>query len=146
MKKENTKIIIVERGDKILYLNYFGEILWPQIPKKFSDLNNNSIVFKFKGLNRKFLFCGDINKPAQKVLIDLYGKDLKSEVLKFPHHGSKNAFLVSFLKNVSPKIVVFEVGKNNRYHFPSKIILKYLKFYPIKIFRTDLDGTIKIAL
>ncbi len=146
LKKEKTKIIIVKKGDKILYTNYFGEILWPQAPKKFSNSNDNSIVFKFNSLRKKFLFCGDINKPAQKVLINLYGKGLKSEVLKFPHHGSKNAFLISFLKNVSPKIVVFEVGKNNRYLFPSKIVLEYLKFYPIKIFRTDFDNTIKITL
>lgn len=127
-------------------MDYLGEILWPQTPKKFSNSNDNSIVFKFNSLKKKFLFCGDINKPVQEVLINLYGKKLKSEVLKFPHHGSKNAFLVSFLKNVSPKIVIFEVGKNNRYFFPSKIILEYLKFYPIKIFRTDLDNTIKITL
>jgi len=146
LKKENTKIIIVKKGDKILYMDYFGEILWPKIPKNFSNSNDNSIVFKFNGLKKRFLFCGDINKPAQEVLVGLYGRNLESEVLKFPHHGSKNAFLVSFLKNVSPKIVVFEVGKNNQYSFPSDFILEYLKFFSIKIFRTDTQNTIRIPL
>jgi len=146
LKENQTKIIITKKGDKIFYKNYKGEILWPLSNKKFFDLNNNSLVFKFHTPKKTFLFPGDINASAQKELIKISHQNLQSEVLKFPHHGSKNAFLVSFLEKVSPKIVIFEVGKNNKYFFPSKFILEYLKFFPVKIFRTDLDGTIKISL
>ncbi|MBI4744647.1 MAG: DNA internalization-related competence protein ComEC/Rec2, partial [Actinobacteria bacterium] len=90
-----------------------------------SDLNNNSIVVMFIYGSSKFLFPGDVENEAQRNLLDLKN-ELKSSVLKVPHHGSaKNNW--EFLKAIRPKIAVISVGRGNSFGHPAKSTLNKLK-------------------
>ena len=60
------------------------------------------------------------------------------------HHGSKTSTGSSFIKKINPKYSIISVGENNRYGHPNKNTLKNLK--DTTIFRTDLNGSIKIKL
>ena len=51
---------------------------------------------------------------------------------------------MSFLKFVSPKAAIIEVGAKNHYGHPSEAALSRLKIINTNIFRTDLIGDIKI--
>jgi len=68
---------------------------------------------------------------------------LESDVLKVGHHGSKTSTSENFLKNVSPKIAIIEVGENN-YGHPTPEVLAILEQFGIQVLRTDKDGDIKI--
>ena len=91
------------------------------------------------------LFTGDIEKEAETNLIQLYNKkELKADILKIAHHGSKTSSSYEFLEEVSPEIALIGVGKDNTFGHPSDITIENLKKLNIKIYRTDKNGEIEI--
>lgn len=106
------------------------------------NLNNASIVLKLTLNNISFLFTGDAPKEIEEKILN---KDLKANILKVGHHGSKYSTTSSFLKKVNPQYAVISAGKNNTYDHPHQIILNRLKNNNINILRTDKQGTIIIT-
>ena len=149
MGSAGAKIIIAEAGQKIFWsenLKNYIEILNPVENlegKEFKDSNNTSIITRLIFAENSFLFTGDAYQSAEKKLIE--GKiELNSDVLKVGHHGSKTSTAEEFIKEVLPEIAVISVGRNNIYGHPSQETLDALGKYGISIFRTDLNGDIKI--
>ncbi|MBI5894399.1 MAG: DNA internalization-related competence protein ComEC/Rec2 [Deltaproteobacteria bacterium] len=107
------------------------------------DKNNASLVMKITYGDIKFLFTGDIEKQGEMGLIK-DGRDIKADVLKVPHHGSRTSSTDDFIKSVSPKIAVMSVGYANQFHFPHKDIVGRYEKAGVRIMRTDLMGAITI--
>ncbi|MDI6890971.1 MAG: DNA internalization-related competence protein ComEC/Rec2 [Thermodesulfovibrionales bacterium] len=105
------------------------------------EANNDSLVLKIKGRNNSFLFTGDIEEEAEEDTVHLGGW-LKSDVIKVPHQGGKTSAYEPFLDAVSPQIAVISVGRDNPFGHPHKEMLDALQ--GVRIFRTDLDGAVKI--
>ena len=103
------------------------------------NLNDTSIVLNVKHGTNTFLFMGDASTKIEKNLLN---KDIKSDVLKVGHHGSRYSTSLEFLKKVSPEYAVISVGENNTYKHPHEEILKRLEEQNIQIYRTDKQGTI----
>lgn len=122
-----------------------GEILIDIISpeKQYENLNNNSIVCKITYKNKSFLFMGDAEQAVEDDIL-VNNKDIKSDLLKVGHHGSKTSTSESFLTKVRPKYAVISVGKNN-YGLPKLEILNRLQSLNIKTYRTDLNGTISVG-
>ncbi|MDP4182764.1 MAG: DNA internalization-related competence protein ComEC/Rec2 [Bacillota bacterium] len=103
--------------------------------------NNGCIVAKLIYKNIKVLFTGDMEKEMEKILLN-EKEDVKSDVLKVAHHGSSTSTSEDFLRAVGPEVAVISVGKNNSFGHPSKAVLKRLEDNGVKMFRTDMEGTI----
>lgn len=106
------------------------------------DINNNSLVLKLSYGNISFLFTGDVEKEALEYLTKSK-MNLQADVVKIPHHGSKNSLLPSFYEKVKPSLAVICVGKNSFGH-PSKEVLKYWESKGLSVYRTDAHGAISI--
>ena len=113
---------------KILYIGNEGE-----------DLNSSSIINKCTYFNNSFMFTGDATNASERKTLD---KDVKSDVLKFGHHGSQYSSSNEFLQKVRPTYGILSVGKDNIYGFPKKVTMNKIRYYNIEVFRTDLNGTI----
>jgi len=107
-------------------------------------VNNNSLVLRMAFGDHTFLFTGDIEGEAEMRLLNA-GKDLRAQVLKVPHHGSKTSSTYSFVKEVSPRYAVFPLGYKNIFHFPSKKVVSRYESHGCQILRTDLDGAITVT-
>lgn len=105
------------------------------------DANNGSVVLKLAFGKTSFLFTGDIEKEAETLLLSK-GSELKSTVLKAPHHGSLTSSTVEFLDKVRPDTAVFSVGYRNHFGFPRESITRRYKDIGTSAFRTDRDGAI----
>ncbi|MBQ6713114.1 MAG: MBL fold metallo-hydrolase, partial [Selenomonadales bacterium] len=90
------------------------------------------------------MFTGDTESVAEKAIVKKYGKQMKSDVLKSSHHGSKTSSSNVFLKAVMPKTVLISVGAGNDYGHPHQNIMKRYQKQGCDIYRTDRDGTITI--
>ena len=110
----------------------------------YSDLNSYSIVIKVVYGNTSFLFTGDAETDSEQEML-VKGFDLKSDVLKVGHHGSTSSTSTAFLNAVSPKNAVIFVGKDNIYGHPHRETLDKLNAAGVKIYRTDLNGTIEMV-
>jgi competence protein ComEC len=106
------------------------------------EADNDSLVLKIEGRNESFLFTGDIEGEAEENVLHLGGR-LKSSVIKVPHHGSRTSAYKPFFDMVSPEVAVISVGREKFYGHPHQEMLDTLN--GSKIFRTDLDGAIKIS-
>ena len=156
-KEKNVKIIITKEDMAIHFSdNLEFDILSPLganqvVFNKKSDsfgvggnnVNDSSIVGKLMFKNFSIMFTGDATSKTEiRLLSD--GYDLKSDVLKVGHHGSKYSSSIAFLNAVLPEAAIIEVGAKNRYGHPSPAALSRLKMFDIGVFRTDLNGDIKV--
>ena len=111
------------------------------------DTNDFSLIFTFAVNGIKILFTGDASPQILSKLssMSLGRQDqskLKSDILKIPHHGSKNGLTATFLNLADPMYSVISVGKRNSYRHPAKEILDILKASKTNILRTDEKGDI----
>lgn len=123
------------------------EILYPKaslLNKALADLNDSSIIIKLVYGQNKFLLTGDASEKVEKTLL-ADGADLSADILKVAHHGSQYSTSEEFLEKVKPTIAVIMAGKNNDFGHPSLRIIKRLERIGAEIFRTDLNGTIKVV-
>jgi competence protein ComEC len=113
-------------------------------PRKRGWVNNNSLVLRMAFGEHTFLFTGDIEEEAEMRLLKA-GKDVRAQVIKVPHHGSKTSSTYSFVKEVSPRYAVFPLGYKNIFHFPTKWVVNRYESCGCCILRTDLDGAITVT-
>lgn len=116
---------------KIIYVGNEGD-----------DLNDTSIVIKVTHGNNSFLFTGDATSKVERKLLK---EDIKSDVLKVAHHGSEYSSSDEFLDGVNPDYAIISVGKDNSYGHPKQSIIDKLNKRNVKLYRTDLSGTIIVS-
>lgn len=109
--------------------------------KDYDNLNDVSVGIKLINGNNSFVMCGDAEEQAE-LDIKNNNSNLKANVLKLGHHGSSTSTNEQFLNAISPEFVVISVGAGNSYGHPHQDTLKTLKDKNIKLFRTDMSGTI----
>ena len=157
-KTNNVQILIAEAGQAIHFdKNLEFDIISPDknlsslvFNKKSesfgtggNDVNDASIVGKLIYNNFSIMFMGDATSKIENQLL-AYGDNLKSDILKVGHHGSKYSSFTNFLKIVAPKAGIIEVGAKNFYGHPSQAALSRLGMFNVNIFRTDQNGDIRV--
>lgn len=108
----------------------------------YDQINDTSIVLRLTMSDVSFLLTSDISEDAEAALISR-GTDLRSTVLKVPHHGSSTSTSLDFLKRVQPLIDVVSAGRDNPYGHPAPEVLARLE--DDAVFRTDEDGDITVS-
>ena len=100
------------------------------------DKNDDSLVIKLTYHEVDILFTGDIGKKAETRLITS-GADLRSEILKVPHHGSRTSSTVPFIDAVRPRYAIFSLGQNSLYQFPHSDVVERYQERGCILLRTD---------
>ena len=72
--------------------------------------------------------------------------NLDVDILKVPHHGSKNSNLPEFFDKVSPEYSVFSYGKNNNYGHPSQETVNSIIDTGSEVLKIGESGQIDIYL
>ncbi len=118
-------------------------ILSPQKPLQGKKKNNRSCVLHITtALNQTVLLTGDIEKSAEKQLLNEY-PELTADVLQVPHHGSLTSSSSLFLKQLQPGIALFSFGYRNRFHHPSERVVSRYNKMQVKLYNTS-NGAIDI--
>lgn len=113
------------------------------LPLETRDSNANSLIFKVEVNGMSYLFTGDIGVEEEQLLYDTYG-NIPVDVLKIPHHGSKNSTSYTLLHMTMPKLGLISCKENNMYHHPHDIVIDKLKRYGVHIYRSDQMGMVTI--
>lgn len=133
----------INRGAKISFGNDYINILYPDRSMKMTsdrDTNLFSIIMTMHIGTTTYILTGDAPRKVELKLV-FNGDNLKADVLKVGHHGSKTSTDPIFVSKVSPVYSVISAGKNNRYGHPHKDTFGALK--NTKILKTYELGTIK---
>lgn len=118
-------------------------ILGP-VGSKYEDANDYSIVLKVEFGENSFMLTGDAEAVSEMEMVK-GGTNLKADLLKIGHHGSKSSTCSNFLSAVNPKYAVISVGKDNSYKHPSQSTMDRLKEKGVQVYRTDENGTIVVT-
>jgi competence protein ComEC len=113
-------------------------------PSGAAAVNDRSLVLRVSLGRKAFLLTGDIGTGAEQEII-ASGGDIRSSVLKAPHHGSGLSSSATFLDCVHPQEVLISVGEGNRYGFPSVLVLERYARVGAAVFRTDLHGAVEVS-
>jgi competence protein ComEC len=125
------------------------DVVGPRHPATFVDgddgtaVNDGSLVLRARTPAGTVLLTGDVELAAQADLL-ASGADLRADVLKMPHHGSRYS-LFPFLNAVAPRAVLVSVGAGNRYRHPDPGLVGGLERAGATVRRTDLAGDVAVV-
>lgn len=108
--------------------------------------NDRSCVLKIDARGGQVLLPADIERRSEEELVRRARDALRAEVLIAPHQGSRTSSIHEFLSAVNPQIVVFPVGYRNRFGHPHRNVVGRYQDIGTRIYRTDRDGAVAIAI
>ena len=119
------------------------EPLWPLTREPVSgDANDSSLVFRLRYGRGAVLFTGDLGGEPEQELVAC-GVPLDCTLLKVGHHGSRFSSSESFLAAAAPKTAVISAGYRNSFRLPAPSTVAALQRRGIRVYRTDLDGSVQ---
>ena len=160
-KFNNLRLAAINRGTKITYMeekdtlkikeNLNIKVLSPDrasLSSKKMDANEMSLTFRLDYNDHSCLFTGDIgNRMMNRMIHDDFDiENMDVDILKVPHHGSKNSNVKEFFNIVSPKYAVVSYGKNNNYGHPNAETINSILETGAKVLKTGESGQIDIYL
>lgn len=113
--------------------------------RKYEDSNNSSLILLIEHGKNTFLFTGDAEAESEKALVKGWGTQVRVDVLKAAHHGSKTSTGEKLLDTIKPQYAVISCGEDNPYGFPHAQTLNNLRARGIEVFRTDEQGSIVVT-
>ena len=148
LKKEfkTDEILYLAAGDVInMGRNVSVEVLSPDRgnPLDEKDENKNSLVLRVNIKGSSVLMTGDIDEKGEMTLIA--DTDIKADILKVAHHGSRYSSCEKFIEAAAPETAVIQVGKNT-YGHPSEEVIKRLEEHKITVLRNDEQGAVGIRV
>ena len=106
--------------------------------------NDDSLVLRLGFGGRHALLTGDLEREGEATLVGA-GRDLRAELLKIPHHGSRTSSTEAFLLSVRPRIAAISVGAANPWGHPDRGLVYRLETEGIAVVRTDRDGAVQFT-
>lgn len=103
--------------------------------------NGDSLVLTGVFGGQRFMFTGDLDRAGEQAILTRYPQ-LRVNVLKLGHHGSKTASDPSVLQRLGVQRGILSVGRHNRYGHPDQQTLSTLKAQQIKTYSTALQGMV----
>lgn len=91
-------------------------------------------VIEIKGI--RILTLGDLPSEYEDSL------DIRADVLKVSHHGSRTSTSRDFVEKVDPQIALISAGRNNKYGHPTREVIENL--HGVKIYNSQNNGMVKI--
>ncbi len=106
--------------------------------------NDLSMVWKIEYGTFSMLLTGDITEKAERYLLE-HAAPLQAKILKIPHHGSRTSSHPDFIRAVGAKDVIVSSGRFNVFHHPHPAIVDRYANHGATLWRTDLQGAIRIT-
>ena len=106
--------------------------------------NDRSLVLRLQYGAIRLLLTGDIEQATERWLL-AQGVDVRADILKVPHHGSKTSTSLAFVQQVQPRVSIISTGADNPFGHPHPQVLDVLAQQGIEVWRTDEHGAITIT-
>ena len=141
VEAHNVTLYETREGDRIRFSGVETTVLGPPEPYLENEARNeNSIVLRIEHGETSFLFTGDAEDDQEAYLVDTYGTELRSTVLKAGHHGSASSTGEPLLDAADPRTVVVSSAYDSRYGHPSNETLGRLAARSVPMYWTATHG------
>lgn len=143
--KEGANEMVARSGQKIwLDKEVYLDVLYPTTDVSNIDSNTGSIIVHLVYDDFSVMLTGDSPVAIENYLVGTKSELLKSDILKAGHHGSRTSSSESFVKAVSPSLVVISAGLSNKYGHPHQEVVDLLDRLEIETKNTALSGRVTI--
>ncbi|MFC7187074.1 lamin tail domain-containing protein [Halorubrum yunnanense] len=146
VEEHDVTLYETREADAIQFGDVDVDVLGPPEPYLENEARNeNSIVLKLTHGETSFLLSGDAEGDQEEYLVDAYGAELRSTVLKAGHHGSSSSSSEAFLDAVEPKAVVVSSDYDSQYGHPHDEVLRRLSDRSIPTYWTATHGDVVLV-
>jgi competence protein ComEC len=145
--QSDADVSMASRGDLISFDNEPDLTLRVLYPPAESAVEGMPLLLKLEYKGTSILLASGLTTHDETLLLSLSDQaDLKSDVLLVGQHGSDSATSPRFIATVQPSAAIISVGAGNRTNDPAPEVLQRLTAAGAKIYRTDQNGEIEVAL
>ncbi len=107
--------------------------------------NDGSLVVRVDVRGRRILLPGDIEAAAESALL-AGGAELRADLLKLPHHGSRSSSTARFLEAVGATLAVASAPWQGRFGMPHAEVLDRAQGAHVTVWWTGRDGAVMVGL
>ncbi|MDQ5844575.1 MAG: ComEC/Rec2 family competence protein, partial [Acidobacteriota bacterium] len=146
LRSRGVALRLVGAGDELQIGNVSISVLWPlpsQNPNAGSA-NNDSLVLRLRFGEQSILFAADIENQAENALLRLQ-QDVRANVVKVPHHGSKTSSTDAFISATRPRFAVVSVGQTSIFGHPNQQVVERWHAIGAEVLTTGRRGTITFS-
>jgi competence protein ComEC len=149
-RRRNIPVRVVEQGWNFFSDWQGGDLAIFNGSAVAGNANDASLVLALRivdsvGREQGLLLTGDLEAAGVQRLIAA-GIPSPATLLKLPHHGSGKSDTEHLVRLLRPEVGLVSVGYQNIYRLPSQALLEHLDGQSLTIYRTDLDGTVRVQL
>lgn len=106
------------------------------------DPNEASVVARIRVGRVAMLMTGDAEAGEEEWLLRHHRDQLRADILKVAHHGSRTSSTPDFLDAVRPRVALVSVGAGNLYGHPDAGVLRALAARGAVVLRADRHGVV----
>ena len=146
MKEVGVPVDRIGAGDLLRFGDVSAEVLWPPPTQDESapSQNNDSIVLVIRYGEKTLLLTGDIEKQGEAAVLR-ERIDLKSDLVKVAHHGSKTSSIEPFVAATRPSLAIISVGRTSMFGHPNKDVVERWGAGGAEVMTTGQRGTISVV-
>jgi competence protein ComEC len=140
-----THVEALQSGDVIRFGRVVVRVMWPPAAAELNapSRNNDSVVLILEFGKRSVLLTGDIEKGAENALVGRQ-ENLRADVVKVPHHGSKTSSTEPFVMATRPRFAVISVGQTSMFGHPHREVVERWQASGAEVLTTGACGTINV--
>ncbi|MGH9905149.1 MAG: ComEC/Rec2 family competence protein, partial [Pyrinomonadaceae bacterium] len=146
LRQRAVPLNVIGAGD-VLYLGGIEvTVHWPLLNTEVSapSENNQSLVLQLRFGDRAVLMTGDVEKESEASLLSSE-VDLRSDVVKVPHHGSRTSSTDRFVAATKPAFAIFSVGRRSIFGHPHPEVVERWKASGAEVLTTGKSGMVTVT-
>jgi competence protein ComEC len=146
LRRWNIPLSVIGAGDVLQFGAATATIIWPRLTDSSvpPSRNNDSIVLRLQFGERTILMTGDIEREAESAIVGAV-HDLRTDVIKVPHHGSKTSSTQELVNATQPRFAVISVGQMSMFGHPRPEVVERWNAAGAQVMTTGKKGTITIS-
>jgi competence protein ComEC len=109
-------------------------------------VNENSVVVRLRYAGRTVLFLGDAEAGAEQALLSADAADLRADVVKVGHHGSRTSSSPGLTAAVTPRVAVISAAARSRHGFPHPEVVTRWARAGATVLHTGRDGAVTVVI
>jgi competence protein ComEC len=141
-----TPVEVIQAEDVMHFGSVEAIVVWPPAIANADapSRNNDSLVLRLQFGERAVLLTGDIENEAENAMFRA-GENLRVDVVKVPHHGSRTSSTEQFVLASRPSVAIISVGQTSAFGHPHKEVVKRWQASGTEVLTTGRCGTITVT-
>jgi len=137
---------VLGMGDRFQIAGVEFTVVWPPArqPPPLGWDNNRSLVIRVSYGEVSILLTGDIEREEEAAMLAA-GFDLRSQVVKVPHHGSRTSSSPEFIARARPRWAIVTAPERSRFSHPHPEVVERYRAHGAQVLQTGCWGMITLT-